>query len=314
MGFQTTVRKVLAAGIPGELYSQGPVRAAPFTLVSTPNENKIGNAFTVSAEGVATVGGSGAFAGILGFPKSYAMRGTAGDSLAATLVLPDNAEGELVTMGEMYATINSAAAIGDKVVYDTTTGALSAVARQVQFTAAIAPQADLAVFTGTIDDGTPPGAGAVLTVTDVASGTIEVGQLITGTGIIPGTRISALGTGTGGTGTYTVSIAQEVGSITITAPDESDTSVMTVSAVAAGVLAVGQKISGTGVENDTYITALGTGTGGTGTYVVSNAQTVSSTAMTTDSVAGSGKAFVPNCEVSQFTLASPGLGMITLTN
>lgn len=55
---------------------------------------------------------------------------------------------------------------------------------------------------------------------------------------------------------------------------------LTVSAVTSGTLAVGQEISGSGVTAATTITALGTGTGGAGTYTVSASQTVSSTAIT----------------------------------
>jgi len=73
-----------------------------------------------------------------------------------------------------------------------------------------------AVFTGTIDDGTPPGAGTVMNVTAVASGTIYLGMEVTGTGVTAGTRITAFGTGTGGTGTYTVNTSQEVTSTTLT--------------------------------------------------------------------------------------------------
>lgn len=73
-----------------------------------------------------------------------------------------------------------------------------------------------AVFTGTINDGTPPGAGTVLNVTAVTSGTIELGMQLTGTGVTAGTRITAYGTGSGGTGTYTVNTSQEVTSTTIT--------------------------------------------------------------------------------------------------
>jgi len=50
-----------------------------------------------------------------------------------------------------------------------------------------------------------------LNVTAVASGTLAVGQLVSGTGVTPGTMITALGTGTGGAGTYTVSLSQTVG-------------------------------------------------------------------------------------------------------
>lgn len=55
---------------------------------------------------------------------------------------------------------------------------------------------------------------------------------------------------------------------------------MTVSALGAGTLAVGQAVSGTGVEPGTVIVGLGTGTGGTGTYIVNNTQTVASEGMT----------------------------------
>jgi choline dehydrogenase-like flavoprotein len=56
--------------------------------------------------------------------------------------------------------------------------------------------------------------GTTLTVTSVAQGTLAVGQIISGPGVTPGTRITALGTGTGGTGTYTVSPSQAVPPLT----------------------------------------------------------------------------------------------------
>jgi hypothetical protein len=67
-----------------------------------------------------------------------------------------------------------------------------------------------ASFTGSI-------AGTTLTVSAVASGTLAVGQTISDvTGnLIVGTTITALGTGSGGTGTYTVSTSQTVGSETM---------------------------------------------------------------------------------------------------
>lgn len=73
----------------------------------------------------------------------------------------------------------------------------------------------LSSFTGTIDNGAGA-AGTTLTVTAVSSGVLAVGENISGAGISGGTKISALGTGTGGTGTYTVSISQLVSSETMT--------------------------------------------------------------------------------------------------
>ena len=60
-------------------------------------------------------------------------------------------------------------------------------------------------------------ATTTLTVTAVTNGTLAVGQLITGTGVTSGTYITALGTGSGGTGTYTVGISQTVASTTLSA-------------------------------------------------------------------------------------------------
>jgi hypothetical protein len=65
------------------------------------------------------------------------------------------------------------------------------------------------------------------------------------------------------------------------------TTVLTVTAVTSGVLAVGQPITGSGVAANTFISALGTGTGGTGTYTVNNSQTVGS-----ESITGGGNIFI----------------------
>lgn len=69
------------------------------------------------------------------------------------------------------------------------------------------PELDSAAFTGSI-------AGTTLTVSAVASGTLAVGQTLYGWAhaVLVGTTITALGTGSGGTGTYTVSRSQTVAS------------------------------------------------------------------------------------------------------
>jgi hypothetical protein len=95
-------------------------------------------------------------------------------------------------------------------------------------------------FTGHIDDttvpppSTNPGAGTTLTVTAVGSGKLVLGDTIFGTGVAPGTTITGTATagsssscgptattactGTGGTGTYAVSVSQLVASETMAAP------------------------------------------------------------------------------------------------
>ena len=59
-------------------------------------------------------------------------------------------------------------------------------------------------------------ASTTLTVTALTAGGLQVGSVIEGTGIAVGTTITALGTGTGGIGTYTVNISQSVVSTFIT--------------------------------------------------------------------------------------------------
>jgi hypothetical protein len=131
-----------------------------------------------------------------------------------------------------------------------------------------------AVFTGST-------SGTTLTVASVSSGTIAVGQSLFGIGVLPQTVITALGTGTGGIGTYTINRSQTVATAVLNSAIVGAVvtatiagTVMTVSAVTSGVLHVGQTISGVGVALGTIITALGTGTGGVGTYTLSVSSTV----------------------------------------
>jgi len=77
-----------------------------------------------------------------------------------------------------------------------------------------------ASFTGQI-------SGTTLTASGTITGTIAVGQEVKGTGVTANMLITALGTGTGGAGTYTVSISQTIGPIAMT----SDTPVVTYDSV-----------------------------------------------------------------------------------
>jgi hypothetical protein len=109
-------------------------------------------------------------------------------------------------------------------------------------------------------------SGTTLTVTTMKSGTIAINQQIFADGILPATVITALGTGTGGVGTYTVNNTQTLASenlnsatvaAVITAAISGTT--MTVSAVSSGTLYPGQTITGAGVTANTVITSLGSG-------------------------------------------------------
>lgn len=133
-----------------------------------------------------------------------------------------------------------------------------------------------AVFTGSI-------SGTTLTVTAITNGTIAINQSLFGVGVTQETVITALGTGSGGIGTYTINQSQTVASELMnsatagaTVTGSIATTTLTVTAVTSGTLYVGQTIQGSTVTAQTIITALGTGTGGAGTYTVNNSQTVTS--------------------------------------
>ena len=101
----------------------------------------------------------------------------------------------------------------DMMVYYKTEVIFPIVSGQTQYT--IGPGGQIgANFVGSI-------TGNVLTVTSINSGAIALNQQISGTGITPGTYITAFGSGAGGNineaGTYTVNINQTVASTTINA-------------------------------------------------------------------------------------------------
>ena len=139
-----------------------------------------------------------------------------------------------------------------------------------------------AVFTGTI-------SGTTLTVTAVTNGTIGVGQSLFGVGITQETIITALGTGSGGVGTYTINISQTVSTaermnstaVAAVFTATISTTTLSVTAVSSGTIYLGQTVQGAGVTANTVITAQGSNivlsqtivTGGTG-YAVNDQVTV----------------------------------------
>jgi hypothetical protein len=134
-----------------------------------------------------------------------------------------------------------------------------------------------AVFTGSV-------SGTTLTVNTVSSGTLAVGQSLYGVGVLAETVITALGSGSGGAGTYTINRSQTVSKevmnstavgAVFTATSSGTT--LTVSAVSSGTIYVGQTVQGVGIALGTIITAFVSGTsGGAGVYTTSQANTVGS--------------------------------------
>lgn len=87
------------------------------------------------------------------------------------------------------------------------------LARKVMATPPTATQGTASSYAAVV---TGEVAGTVLTVTGVTSGTVRVGEKISGTGVTSGSVIVSLGTGTGGTGTYNLSASSTASSTTIT--------------------------------------------------------------------------------------------------
>lgn len=199
--FQSAIAVNQGFGVVGEILFDGPSRVQPGVAKSaTAAYLSMGRYFTIDAsDGTFVPGGVGAQGGILCNPKAQASYGTAAGALAPTLLIPTGAVGEFLTMGYICVALPAAAAIGDRVLYNTTTGVLTTTNPNVSVTGEIAT--------------------TVLTVTAVATGSapLAVGQIIAGANVIPGTRIVSLGTGTGGTGTYNVSVSQTAASATVTA-------------------------------------------------------------------------------------------------
>lgn len=120
---------------------------------------------------------------------------------------------------------------------------------------------------------------------------IGIGQTVSGTGITPGTTVTATNVSVGA-----VVLGYMAGTT------------LTVTAVTSGVLVVGQTITGSSgvtVLPNTTITALGTGTGGVGTYTINNSQTVGGTTNLVQ-FGGSGTTVVT-------TSASMTTGTVTVT-
>lgn len=283
-GFQTTVGTQPAPAVAGDFCDTNPrstVNAGSGGFVAGAAGVIVGRFGWASYEGIdpdnapTIVNGFGA-----GAPTGFVHREQ--QALITTylasssLVVPEGFGVTLFNEGGFWVKNDGStqATIGMKAYANNETGAVSFAATGSPGTATITGSigaVDTTSFTGSID-------GNVLTVSAVGSGTLYPGGTLSGTGgggVASGTKIvSQLSGTTGGTGTYALSIpSQTVTSTTIT----MTAGLLTVASVGSGTLAVGDVLSGTGgggVTSGTTITALGTGTGLTGTYIVDPSQTV----------------------------------------
>lgn len=128
MSFPTAINKSLAFGVPGEFYAEGLSRVRSAVLQSSDAKNNVfGRAFSAAGDHVTAGGGADTFVGIMVNPKSQPMYGDSSNPLNASMALPNGLSAEFCSMGILVVTFSSAVLIGQKVVFNTTTGILSTV-------------------------------------------------------------------------------------------------------------------------------------------------------------------------------------------
>lgn len=198
----------------------------------------------------------------------------------ATYVMVPGRELTVHDSGDFLARFAGGATVGQKAFASYSDGSAIAAATGTTIAGGSVTATAGAVGTGSI--ATASGVNT-FTVSAVTNGVYTVGSVISGPNVTGTPTITALGTGTGGTGTYIVSgPAQTAASGTVTAVN----TLMTISAVGSGAVAAGEPVTVTGGTLGTNpvgnaIGALGTSTGGTGTVILSKpAQFVGSTVVT----------------------------------
>jgi Protein of unknown function (DUF3383) len=120
-------------------------------------------------------------------------------------------------------------------------------------------------------------SAALMTVTSVSSGQIEVGSFVTGPGVPAGTKINSQMTGTpGGPGLYNLFVPEgKISSETMT----DSYGILTVGS-ASGTVGVNQEVTGAGIAPLTAIESNLSGSGAGSTWIVNNAQSMGSENMT----------------------------------
>lgn len=256
MPFQKTINNTQAPGVAGDFASTNPfssVLAGPGALVAPAGGLTVGNFAWVGPAGqVSQSFVAGWQIGFLGRNEQALITEFLGEF---TMVVP---EGFMVTLfdgGDFWAYFADGATALATVYADEDTGA-----PQMQATNTATGSVG---FTGTASFATD----VMTVVTQTAGSIISVGDVVTSATVAGGTTILQQLTGAPGAVGSTYLLSTSPGTIaTQAATTASD--VLNVTASLTGGLSVGDVITGTGVTAGTSIAALGTGTGGVGTYIL----------------------------------------------
>ena len=288
-GFQTQVYYQPAPAIQGDFASTNPravVLAGPGALVAGPAGVTVGNFCWLSsvfvdgdqAPGAVTSSGTGNVAGFVHREQQALITSYLQTS---SMIVPGGFPITVMDQGDFWA-LNSGSAQalpGQKAYATFADGTVTFGATATPTTGATSSASSVAASTFSVTGSI---AGNVLTVTAVGSGVVVPGATISGTNVVTGSMIVSQLSGTaGGIGTYSVNYGeQSVASTTVSGTYGT----LTIGGTVAGVFAINQVLTGTGVTAGTTITALGTGTGGAGTYIVNKNTVVSSTAINVSAI------------------------------
>lgn len=200
-GFQSNVNQYPAPAVEGDFASDNPwasVDAGQGAFVAGSSGVVVGRFGWAASDG--TVSNTGT-----GVPTGFVHRDLQALNFnllsQATMTIPEGYAVTLMSAGDFWARCGSPATVGQKVFASLADGTLLADTAGASVGAAS--------VTGSI-------AGTTLTVTAVGSGTLVAGMEIAGANVAPGTVITAILTGTGGVGTYSVNNSQTAASGTIT--------------------------------------------------------------------------------------------------
>lgn len=208
MGFQTVVNITPAPAVAGDFASSNPrasADAGPGAFVAGAVGCNVGRFAWADSSGLVTNAGSGVPTGFIHRDLQALNFNLLSDS---TLQIPEGYPVTVMTAGDFWAVSANAASSGQKVFANPADGSIlcdtaGATVGATSFTASIAASVG--------------GAPSVMTVSAVGSGTLVVGQEISGANVEAGTVIIAQLTGTtGSTGTYSVSPNQVAASGTVT--------------------------------------------------------------------------------------------------
>lgn len=285
MPFQTAVNQNYAVGVEGGRASDNPLQAVVGSFVADTNGVRVGGfAWTVGGKAYSSTGTRAIPAGFVMNSQQAFVTVWKGRS---SMFIPAGVPVSMFDRGDFWAYSQYAdAAVDQKVFANVFTG-------KIMPAAAGSFPANPAGVTGTI---TASFATNVMTPT-AGSIYLAVGMLITGTGIPPATYIEAQLTGTAGactSATYqlttypgtlasnaaiTATSSDGVGGCTCSSVSSTSSTTMTINTVTNGSIAVGQLVEAiTSVPAGTYVAAIGTFNGTSGTIILSQATTGTITA------------------------------------